>query len=98
MPEYEYSTLWNFICAYLPNYYSRDDVLRSDILRRYIDDEYVAESDLQWIDEYYGSDRNTVTKALLESEKGFVSEALENYYITEGSNLLGTLYFLTLSS
>lgn len=66
-------------------------MLRSDILRRYIDDEYVAESDLQWIDEYYGSDRNPVTKALLELEKGFVSEALENYYITESSNLLGTL-------
>lgn len=98
MQQQEYSNLWNFICAYLPNYYSRDDVLRSDILRRYIDDEYVAESDLQWIDEYYGSDRNTVTKALLELEKGFVSEALENYYITEGSILLGTLYFLTLSS
>lgn len=91
MQQEEYSNLWNFICANLPNYYRRDDVLRSDILRRYIDDEYVAESDLQWIDEYYGSDRNPVTKALLELEKGFVSEALENYYITESSNLLGTL-------
>ncbi len=91
MQQEEYSNLWNFICAYLPNYCRRDDVLRSDILRRYIDDEYVAESDLQWIDEYYGSDRNTVTKALLELEKGFVSEALENYYITESFNLLGTL-------
>lgn len=91
MQQEEYSNLWNFICAYLPNYYRRDDVLQSDILRRYIDDEYVAESDLQWIEEYYSSDKNAATKALMELEKGFVSEALENYYITEGSNLLGAL-------
>ncbi len=82
MQQQEYSTLWNFICAYLPNYYSRDDVLRSDILRRYIDDEYVVESDLQWIDECFGSDKSAVTKALIVLEKGLVSEALENYYST----------------
>ena len=82
MQQQEYSTLWNFICAYLPNYYSRDDVLRSDILRRYIDDEYVVESDLQLIDECFGSDKSAVTKALIVLEKGLVSEALENYYST----------------
>ncbi len=57
-------------------------MLRSDILRRYIDDEYVVESDLQWIDECFGSDKSAVTKALIVLEKGLVSEALENYYST----------------
>lgn len=35
-----YSDLWGFIEEYLPNYYKRNDVLRSDILFRYINDEY----------------------------------------------------------
>lgn len=40
---------WDFIEQNLPNYYSRDDVLESDILGRYINNEDVLESDTKWI-------------------------------------------------
>lgn len=41
-----YAALWNFIAEYLPDYYSRSDVLRSDILFRFLDDDELWESDL----------------------------------------------------
>jgi hypothetical protein len=40
---------WPFIEQYLPDYSSRDDVLHSDILTRYLDGEEVSEEDLPWI-------------------------------------------------
>ena len=36
---------WNFIEKYLPNYYTRDDVLYDDILFRFIDDDNVSEEE-----------------------------------------------------
>ena len=44
----KYSDLWSFIATNLPNYSSRDDVLRSDILFRFLNNEDVDESDKQW--------------------------------------------------
>ena len=45
---------------YLPYYHQRDDVLLSDILARYIDDEEVCESDLKMIELEYGSEKQAV--------------------------------------
>ena len=41
--------MWRFIEDYLPNYSSRDDILRNDILFRYLDDDDVCDEDMQWI-------------------------------------------------
>lgn len=75
-----YSDLWGFIEEYLPNYYKRDDVLRSDILFRYINDEYVDDSDLQWIREEFESDKEAIKKESLRLEKGFLNEAMDSFY------------------
>lgn len=41
---------WDIIISnYLPDYYHRDEVLQSDILSRYIDNEEVCEEDLEWL-------------------------------------------------
>lgn len=37
---------WDFTRLYLPNYYTRNDVLKSDILFRYVHDEEVNTDDL----------------------------------------------------
>ena len=50
-----YSNLWDFIEMYLPNYYTRDDVLRSDILYRFLDNEDVNVEDKKWIDENFNN-------------------------------------------
>lgn len=44
---------WRFIEAYLPNYYSRDDVLLSDILYRYITSDEESCEDVQMIKKAY---------------------------------------------
>ncbi|MBO7469630.1 MAG: 6-phospho-beta-glucosidase [Bacteroidales bacterium] len=75
-----YSDLWGFIEEYLPNYYKRNDVLRSDILFRYINDEYVDDSDMQWIREEFGSDKEAIKKESLRLEKGFINEAMDCFY------------------
>lgn len=40
---------WHFIERHLPNYYSNDLVLRSDILWRYVKDDDVCDDDIEWI-------------------------------------------------
>jgi len=50
---------WDFIEQYLPKYSSRNDVLESDILQRYIDNEDVLVSDMKWIKEI-GSDDDII--------------------------------------
>jgi hypothetical protein len=49
---------WDDIEKYLPNYSSSGEVLQSDILTRYIDDEEISDEDLKWINE----DLNIKTK------------------------------------
>ena len=73
------SNLWQFIEEYLPDYYHRDDVLRSDILCRYLDNEDVDESDLQWIYQEYGSDKTKVQDALERLDMELAHEALLNW-------------------
>lgn len=42
---------WRFIEKHLPKYSSNNDVLRSDILSRFIFDEEVQEEDYDWLPE-----------------------------------------------
>lgn len=44
-----YPDLWTCIEEYLPNYSSRDDVLRDEILYKYLDKEEVDTKDFKWI-------------------------------------------------
>jgi hypothetical protein len=71
--------LWQFIEEYLPDYYHRDDVLHLDIYSRYIDNEEVDESDLQWIYQDFGSDKKKVEEEIDRLEKQFAYEALMNW-------------------
>lgn len=40
---------WDIVSEWLPNYSSRNDVLRSDILTRYTEGEEVSDDDLEWL-------------------------------------------------
>jgi hypothetical protein len=73
------SNLWQFIEEYLPDYYHDDDVLRSDILCRYLANEDVDESDLQWIYQEFGSDKTKVQDALERLDMELAHEALLNW-------------------
>lgn len=78
MPTAQY---WRFIETYLPNYYSRDDVLLSDILCRYIEHEDISLEDKQRIEATY-KDRKSLIEDYIHLEKELFGEALENYYTT----------------
>ena len=75
--------LWRFIEDYLPNYYSRDDVLRDDILLRFVEDEDVYEKDLTWIAHEFNSDKKLIKEELIRLETMFAEEALTAYYEQE---------------
>ena len=75
-----YLSTWHFIEDYLPNYSSRDDILRNDILFRYIDGDYVSEEDMQWIQAEFNGDKKLVKEELVRLEKGFFEESLKAYY------------------
>ncbi len=75
-----YSDLYLFIADYLPNYYSRNDVLESDILFRFLTNEEINEYDKKWIKEEYGNDINAIKHRCIDLDKKFVEESLENYY------------------
>ena len=76
---YETNNLELFIEKFLPDYYHDDDVLRSDILCRYLDNEDVDESDLQWIYREFGSDKTKVRDALERLDMELAHEALLNW-------------------
>ena len=71
--------LQQFIEEYLPDYYHRDDVLHLDIYSKYIDNEEMDESDLQWIYQDFGSDKEKVKEEIDRLEKEFAYEALLNW-------------------
>ncbi len=77
--DFTSGNLWHFIEEYLPDYYHRDDVLHLDIYTRYIDNEEVDESDLQWIYQDFGSDKKKVEEEIDRMEKQFAYEALMNW-------------------
>ena len=76
----QYQELWVFISEYLPNYYRRNDVLRSDILMRFYCGENVDESDKVWIMKEFGNNRSLIRQESLKLELKFVSEALHYFY------------------
>ena len=47
--EKEHWLAWDIIECFLPDYYHRGEVLRSNILQRYVDGEEVYEKDLEWL-------------------------------------------------
>ena len=71
---------WSTISEFLPNYYFRDDVLLSDILARYIDDEEIFESDLEMINSVYGGDKQKVKEALFKLDARLIVEAMKELY------------------
>lgn len=71
---------WRFIEEFLPNYYSRDDVLLDDILYRYVNGDDVCNEDMQWIRAEYNGDMRLVKEDLVRLEKGFIEESLNAYY------------------
>ena len=79
-----YRSFWAFIAEWLPDYSSRDDVLESDILARYLDDEEVCEEDLKWINQCYDGDKRLVAEHLIDLETKFAEEALSAYLTAMG--------------
>ena len=75
-----YSNLYLFIAEYLPNYYSRNDVLEGDILFRFLTNEEINEYDKKWIEEEYGNDRNAIKQRCIDLDKKFLEESLKKYY------------------
>lgn len=74
---------WRFIEEHLPHYYSRDDVLLSDILFRYIDGEVTSKEDSQMIEKDFHADKQKVLIMLTELEKKLMVEAMENFRAKE---------------
>lgn len=66
---------WNLVCEHLPNYYRRDDVLKSDILIRYVSGEEVSQEDLDWLPE----DRDEADRMVEELDLQLYNEAVEAY-------------------
>ena len=77
MNKYSY---WDTVMEYLPNYHNRDDVLLSDILARYIDDEEVSDSDLEMIKKSYGNNKQAVKQALFALDSRLIVEAMKTMY------------------
>lgn len=74
------SEYWNFISDYLPDYYTNDNVLLSDILYRYVTGDDIDREDMEMIKAEYGDDRETVCKYLCELDKSLMAEAIDAYF------------------
>lgn len=74
-----YSNFWHFIESYLPNYYTRDDVLLSDMLFRYMTNDSMSFEDMQYIKDNY-STYNDARNACKELDIKLATEALNNYF------------------
>lgn len=73
----EYNSVWSFIEKHLPNYYQRDDVLKSDILFRFINGDDVDDEDKVWIRQDYNNDINLITQDCILLEYRLFQESLE---------------------
>ena len=62
----------------------RDDILHFDIYSRYVDNEDLCESDLQWIYNDFGSDKGKVREVIDQMEKEFAYEALASWLQDHG--------------
>ena len=79
-PNSYHDVFWQFVMDYLPNYSTRDDVLRDDILLRYLEGDEVAEDDRRWITEEFDNDEQRIREELIRLETQFANEALRAYY------------------
>jgi len=86
-----YSDFWGFISEYLPNYSSRDDVLKSDILRRFLDEQDLSYNDFLMILGEYKGDKESVKNALIELEVELEKKILVVDY-NEDSNAENSLH------
>lgn len=68
--------VWIFIEKYLPNYYTRGEVLENDVLCRLANDEEVVDSDREYF--AYLDTKEKIDAELLESTISLFNEALEN--------------------
>jgi hypothetical protein len=80
MSNIKYSELWSFIGEYLPNYYSRNDVLKSGVLFRFLEGDEIDESDRKWIEEEFGGDITLVKQECQRLDKQFFAESLQVFY------------------
>ena len=62
--------------AYLPDYYTNEEVLRCDILTRYCDNEEVSAEDLALIDEEFDGNTKLVRKEIRRIEGKLYAEAM----------------------
>lgn len=69
---------WDFIEKYLPDYYTNDLVLRSDILWRYVDNDDVDGSDKIWIEEEFAT-KTEIVEEIVRIETQLFENALRNY-------------------
>lgn len=76
------TSYWDFISEYLPNCYTRDDVLLSDILFRYLDGDDLEPEDAEMIEKEYHNDREEVRKVLLKLDKSLMAEAMDAHFET----------------
>lgn len=70
---------WSFIERYLPDYYSNENVLVSDILFRYLTGEEVSSSDQMWIQTEF-NDRVEILAELIKIDTTLFSKLLTAYY------------------
>lgn len=80
MSNNKYSELWSFISEYLPNYYSREDVLNSGVLFRFLEGDEISENDLEWIKEEYGGNVQRVRQECQRLDTLFFAESLQAFY------------------
>lgn len=71
--EQEHWSEWHIIECFLPGYYHRGEVLRSDILQRYVDDEEVCEEDLEWLPK----SKEVALKELNKLDQELLEESLD---------------------
>lgn len=83
MKDKSYNEAWRFIEENLPNYDHRDDILRDDILLRFVEGDDICDSDHKWIASEFQSDKNLVAKEIIRLETQFTNEALRAYYEKE---------------
>ena len=69
-----------FFNGYLPGYYSRNDVLKSDILFRFLEGDEISENDLEWIKEEYGGNVQRVRQECQRLDTLFFAESLQAFY------------------
>lgn len=68
---------WDFIELYLPDYYHRNDVLKSDIFTRYLDGEEVLQED---IDNFFANrSLEEIEAEYKQNETDLFTEAYENF-------------------